>query len=420
MKILVCLHDYLPLHKGGSEIHAHQTARELVRRGHDVTALFTERDLEAEAFQVREGVLDGVRTREVVHQREYADVRETYLQEPSLAAFEAEIARLRPDVVHVHHFAIWGSRILPAIKRAGARLIVTLHDYFATCDNATLLRADEEICDGATCTHCLAGHPLLPERWPADWPEQGEAALARIASERRERHRADLASADVVISPSAFARDLFVQGGFVEAERCVVMKAGYPGPKGEARRFAGDRALRVGYVGGIYPSKGLHVLTEAFASLAADEAQLHVHGHLDWFPDYVERLRASVDARDAEAAPVHFHGPFDPSKLDDVLQGIDVLVVPSIWYENMPITIQEAFRNGIPVVTTDLGGMREAVTDGVSGLTFPRGDAGALAGCLRRLAREPGLYDRLAAGRPEVPTLEAIVDGLERLYRDEG
>ncbi len=89
MKILLALHDYLPLHTGGSEIHAHQTARELVRRGHDVTALFTERDTSVAEGTVRRGELDGVKTIEVVHQREYADVSETWVQEGSLVAFRA-------------------------------------------------------------------------------------------------------------------------------------------------------------------------------------------------------------------------------------------------------------------------------------------------------------------------------------------
>ena len=84
MKILVVLHDYLPRHTGGSEIHAHQTARELARRGHEVTALFTERDLAARDGERREGRLDGVRTLEIVHQREYADVRESFEEERAL------------------------------------------------------------------------------------------------------------------------------------------------------------------------------------------------------------------------------------------------------------------------------------------------------------------------------------------------
>ena len=417
MKILVCLHDYLPLHKGGSEIHAHQSARELARRGHEVSALFTERDLSAPELAVREGRLDGVRTLEVVHQREYADVRESYRQERFVELFRRLIRELAPDVVHFHHFALWGSGVLPAARQAGARVVITLHDYFALCDASTLLRTDGALCMVEDCIDCLQRHPVLGERWPA---EQGtlerHAALRLAARERREQHRSDLASADVVISPSRFAADLLAREGFVIPERCQVLKAGYPGPLAPPReRAAGSAAtgpLRVGYVGGIYPAKGLHVLVHAFEHLPRGSCELDVHGHLDWFPEYAAELQ-----RAARGYPIRFHGPFEPAAIDRVLAGLDVLVVPSIWYENMPITIQEAYRNGLPVVATDLGGMREAVRHEESGLTFPRGDERALAAALERLASESGLYDRLAAGRPGVPGLEEVVDRLEEMYR---
>jgi glycosyltransferase involved in cell wall biosynthesis len=160
VKILVVLHDYLPRHTGGSEIHAHQTARELARRGHAVTALFTERDLAAPEGTVRTGMLDGVRTLEVVHQREYADVRESWEEERSLARFREQLAALRPDVVHFHHLAIWGSRCIPAARASGARVVVTLHDYHLLCDVSTLLRPDGELCRAGLrgdCTACLRG-----------------------------------------------------------------------------------------------------------------------------------------------------------------------------------------------------------------------------------------------------------------------
>ncbi|MCZ6597167.1 MAG: glycosyltransferase, partial [Planctomycetota bacterium] len=120
MKVVVALHDYLPAHAGGAEIHAHQLARELVRRGHDVTAVFTERDLDAPEGEVRRGELDGVTTVEVVHQREYADVRETWEQPRALEAFRALLAELAPDVVHFHHLSLWGSGALSAAREAGA------------------------------------------------------------------------------------------------------------------------------------------------------------------------------------------------------------------------------------------------------------------------------------------------------------
>lgn len=418
MKILIALHDYLPLHKGGSEIHAHQTARELARRGHDVTALFTERDLSAVEGEIRRGELDGVKTIEVVHQREYADVRETWREEQSVALFRRILAEERPRVVHFHHLAIWGSSAVPAAHAAGARVVVTLHDYHLLCDAATLLRPDGELCiagETGGCSECLRRHPLRTELWGDEAQGRSTQELwARAAQERFSRHKEDLAAADHVISPSHFLAELYGRAGFLKPAECTVLRAGYPGTLHPPRTRDAGAPLRVGYVGGIYHSKGLHILAEAFRLLEGVACELHVHGHLDWFPDYVAGLRRTTEGRD-----VTFHGPFDPPRIDAILAGLDVLVIPSVWYENMPITVNEAYRNGLPVVATELGGMAEAVANGVSGLTFPRGDARALAEALRTLAADPELYDRLARGRPAVLRLETVVDRLESIYAGE-
>jgi len=416
VKILICLHDYLPYHKGGSEIHAHQTGAELARRGHDVTALFTERDLSADPGEVRRGLLDGVKTIEVVHQREYADVRETWEEKESLEVLRSLLDIQRPDVVHFHHLAIWGSGAVRVAKEFGARVLVTLHDYHLICDAGTLLRPDGELCEAglnAECSECIRRHPLLPEQWGGSADSKDlEVFFSKAVQERLEKHKGDLREADQVLSPSNFLADLFAKAGFFERNKCEVLKAGYPGPLHPARSHVRKGAFRVGYVGGIYPSKGVHVLVKAFQHLNDVFSELHVFGHLDWFPDYVAELEEA-----AADSPVHFHGHFEPSEIDEILGEVDCLVLPSVWYENMPITVHEAYRNGLPVIATDLGGIRECVQDGVSGLLFPRGDHEALAEVIRRLAGDPDLYAHLSHGRPEVPTLGQVVDRLEELYR---
>jgi glycosyltransferase involved in cell wall biosynthesis len=411
VKVLVALHDYLPRHAGGSEVHAHEVAAELARRGHAVTAAFTERDLAAPEGELRRGVLDNVTTLEVVHQREYADVRETWEQAPALAAFRAILAEVAPDVVHFHHLSLWGSGALVAAKEAGARVVLTLHDYHLLCDAAVLLRRDGELClDGplGACADCLRRHPVLLERWAE---ATKDAAYARAARERHARHRTDLAAVDVAIAPSRFLGRAFCDAGMLDPAQVVHLRYGYPGPRREARASDPARPLRVGYVGGIYRSKGVHVLVEAFGHLRGVDATLAIHGHLDWFPDYVAELRAA-----AAGLPVELAGPFSRAELDAVLAGFDVLVCPSVWYENLPLTIQEAYRNGVPVIATDLGGMAESVEDGVSGLLFPRGDAAALAERVARVARDRGLLAKLASGVPSPPALEEVVDRIERLY----
>src|SRR3546814_10549806 len=99
-----------------------------------------------------------------------------------------------------------------------------------------------------------------------------------------------------------------------------------------------------------------------------------------------------------------------------LMAAVDWVVVPSIWWENAPLVIQEAFQHRRPVICSDIGGMAEMVQHDVNGLHFRRGDAADLAGLMRRAAAEDGLWDRLVAGIPEIPTIGAVATRYRRLY----
>ena len=98
------------------------------------------------------------------------------------------------------------------------------------------------------------------------------------------------------------------------------------------------------------------------------------------------------------------------------MQEVDVGVGPSLWYENSPNVILEAFAHRTPVIVSDLGGMAELVEEGVDGLRFPVGEAGALARCFQRLLTEPDLLVRLQAGVRPVKSTAGEMDELEALY----
>jgi glycosyltransferase involved in cell wall biosynthesis len=100
-----------------------------------------------------------------------------------------------------------------------------------------------------------------------------------------------------------------------------------------------------------------------------------------------------------------------------ILSGLDVLVVPSRWYENQPGVILEAFAAGVPVVATDVRGMSEFVKHEQNGLLFELENEKDLAWQLRRLAEEPGLIERLRNGIAPVKTVREDVDELEKLYK---
>ena len=93
---------------------------------------------------------------------------------------------------------------------------------------------------------------------------------------------------------------------------------------------------------------------------------------------------------------IFLRGRYDRKGLGAILAETDVVVVPSIWYENAPLVIQEAFATKTPVIATNLGGMAEAVFHGVDGLLFERNDPEDLARQLVRIVNEPGLLRKMA------------------------
>ena len=418
MKLLLCLHDFLPEHVGGTEVHTAAVARALVERGHDVTCLFTERRDDVPEGHVTRSVLDGVTTLEVCHRREYGSLAETWLEPRSRAIFEGLLDDLRPDLCHFHHTATWGAGCFASAARAGARVFFTAHDYHLLCDSGRLLRADGTPCRGPlvgvasdddACGECLARHPGVEPFASTRGPDQASAAELRLLYTREM-----LASVERVFAPSRFAADLLVDAGL--AGEVEVLPNGLAAPVVDAalrepRPSDPKRPLRVGFVGGLFHDKGAHVLVEAARRAAAQRPlELHVHGVLEWFPDYVAGLRA------AAGPSVVFHGRFAPGDADRVLGGLDLLVSPSLWYENAPLVIDEAFARRVPVVASDLGGLAEHVIDGRSGRLVPPGDVEALAAVLGELADDRAALLELARGTPPVTTLAAHVDRLERLY----
>jgi glycosyltransferase involved in cell wall biosynthesis len=422
LRILTIVHDFLPAHVGGSEIHAAQLSAELVRRGHEVRVATTERDLARPEGSLRRYAYADLPVAEVCHWREYADVADVHREPLCAESLRCLLREWRPDIAHFHHFAFFGARAFEVAREEGVAATATLHDYHLLCDRATLLCEDGSICErgsrtwtGAAdaCTDCLQRHPRHPARTGRVAVERGvEAALAEVALERRALAAGVLAAAPKLIAPSQFLAERFVEAGLLRREQIAVESCGFPGPRRDARRSDPRAPLRVGYVGGIYASKGVHVLVDALRLLRGQPVDLVVHGVLEWFPDYVARLRAAADG-----CAVRFAGRFDPLELDRVLEPLDVLVVPSLWYENMPLTIWEAWRLSIPVVASNLGGMREALANG-GGVLVPAGDARALADTLLELATDRARLHELACAHPRVPDLAESAGRVEGVYRE--
>jgi glycosyltransferase involved in cell wall biosynthesis len=205
---------------------------------------------------------------------------------------------------------------------------------------------------------------------------------------------------DLFVAPSASVGAEFVRLG-IDRRRMEVSDYGFVHSRPDADPSPDpNRPLRIGFVGTIVWHKGAHVLIEA-ARLLQGSFEVHLHGDTAIFPGYVAALRQA-----AAGLPVTFHDGFDRESVHRIYRGLDVLVVPSLWPENSPLVIHEAFMHHVPVVGARIGGIAGLVVDGVNGLLVDPFSAESLAAALRRLLGEPALRRQLSAAAPAVKTIE--------------
>ncbi len=448
MRVLVVTHGYPPAASGGAEIYARAHARALRAAGDDVVVLSRAQDPTRPEFEVRSTEEDGVRV--VWLNNTFSAVRafaDTY-QHPTIGALaERIIDEVEPDVAHIHHLTGLSTSIVHALAARRIPRIVTLHDYWLICHRGQLLDVDYRVCDGPEacdppgCRSCLGTAAGLPaaafvgaaalrhvDRWvPAGAGRGLRRAASRLASTfgndwhaqhqaaaRLEHMRGVTAAVTRFLAPSRFIRDRFVRFG-VAPERITFAPYGF-----DRTRYAGtarttSHRLRIGFLGTLMVSKGPHVLLDAFARLRSGAASVDLIGPIAGYhgDDRYRQQLAPLLAREG----VTTHGAIAHERVADMLSAIDVLAVPSIWPENSPLVVQEAFLAGVPVVASRTGGIPEIVKDGTNGLLFEPGNPADLARALTRLIDDPTLLQRLRAGLPAVRDIADDVATARRVYR---
>ena len=156
--------------------------------------------------------------------------------------------------------------------------------------------------------------------------------------------------------------------------------------------------LRLAFGGVLSPWKGAHLLIQAVQQTTAD-VRLDIHGRTDepMFQEYIDGLRDQAAGDDR----VTFRGPYGLDEASDVFEDMDVLVIPSTWYENTPTVMLEAFTAGVPVIASDLGGLAEIVEPGANGTTFRSGDVASLQAAIEAAADDPAWFANLDVRPPK-------------------
>jgi len=299
----------------------------------------------------------------------------------AIPGFEELLAQVQPNVVHLHSFSDrCGLSHARAIKKAGARLVVSVHAPGFSCIKGNLIDASGAICDGVLrerrCTRCrlhngglprwLAGAVALQSGWPLNTETPG--SLAHVATARQITaafHRAwlELAElADAIHAYPAWSRAVLLRQGILPDKVHLIHTAGPPPLPPRKRSPMQDGVLRLVYWGRCHPVKGLHLVIDAILTLASEAPiQLDFYGPY-WDSNYGQDLQRRISGDRRFRLLVNL-------PKDDLLpriQAYDLAVMPSTWLETGPLTVLEAFAAGLPVAGSDLGGIKELL-EGVKG-----------------------------------------------------
>ena len=417
MKVLQVVHYFLPRHVAGTEVYTYTLSKALMSRGHRVRIYTKEDGSFDQDLAETETTYDDIPVRAVSFKRRGLRagnlVHAFYLSISNAAIdqnFDLFLHEFRPDVVHFQHTDGLSASMIAVASRHRIPVVFTLNDYWSMCHRTQLIKPNLEICDGpgsgAKCAACIK-HPMVTNRRF----EQAIRMAGRLAGMYRARFmRRMLLSADLLISPSAFLRDKFIEFG-IPPDNIALLDYGISVRSFETLRKRRSSRIRLGYVGTIVVHKGLHILVEAFNRLPIGKVELLIYGDPSVAPSYYRSLKEQARHPD-----ITFMGPFQNDEVADVLAGIDVLVVPSIWPENSPLTIHEAFLARIPVVASRVGGIPELVHHERTGLLFETGSVEDLRSKMEYLVTNPHMVGVYAGNIARIKTIQENAEELEQIY----
>jgi len=404
MKILFTLHNFFPERIYGAENVCIQQMRELLRQGHEV-ALFYACNKPLSDAQLSENGLKGLRLFRVKFLDTRAQVLLSAWKPHITRQFAKAVDQFAPDSIIFHHL-VRLSLDLPFVGwRRKIPTILYLHDFYLICPMYSLLRADGAICAGANvsvCARCLyengiqqgmiSGHAfrLLSGLRFAAIPFLMLRNQIRLGLEKR---------VNAFISPSEFLiREMKRRGAVVGRSRVIPNGGGTASPP---EKLVSGSSVRFGYLGNIIRKKGIEVLVRAFRGKLGEHLSIRGFTDIDAirafqarFPDF--RANLEIFSSDKES----------------FYKKIDVLLVPSIWYENQPGVIIEAFNNGKTVICSDLGGMSEMIRHNAWGLVCVPGDPEDLRSKAIHLLKHPSEAERLASSLPRWSGISENVSAL--------
>lgn len=432
VKVIQSLGWYFPESTGGSEVYVAGLTEHLRALGVDCS-IAAASDGKAEQHYVHAGTQ--VYRYPVLAERSLEQLA-GWLPHGGFESFLRWLDSQRADIYHQHSWTFGcGLHHLLAARERGLATVLTVHVPAPICLRGTLLMEGQYPCDGAMqqqrCASCWLqqrGLPSVPRGIISHLPTSlgrslrrfGRIGTALSATSLVRRHKDMLleaaASADRVVAVCQWLYDALLLNG-VPRDKLSLNRQGVSTQPVLAERTPKDvRPLKVGFLGRWDPIKGIGVLVNAVLQLpACVDVEVYIHAVEPNDPAMLAYM-AEVSSAAAADRRIRMLPPLAVAAVPGFLRSIDVLAVPSQWYETGPLVVLESFAVGTPVIGSDLGGIRELVQHGRNGWLVPFDDLQGWALALQQLAESPAIVEQMANGIGPVRTMHDVAIETKQLY----
>jgi glycosyltransferase involved in cell wall biosynthesis len=471
MKILI-IGDY-PLFHGGVTNYTRPLAEELSKK-HDVIYLYNSTRTGNNTFKYGTKILSRKLKDVTFASFELVNGKANYLNYNNLYCDVSDwpikyilnfIGKVKPDTIHINEIFGFSSSVIKHLKSAGAKVFVTVHEYWWLCPHRVMVDFNKKICEGPfdiqKCAFCVSkkqtnksdSYVKFIAKLKHDFPflfslgmnakkiikqkntetesssfenlkfgnlnykDYKNQELENQLKKRLDANIEALNSCDKVIAVSSDVKNILTRYG-VKPEKILVQHIGSTIAERSIphTKKLDSKEIVFGFIGGVGYYKGVHQLVEAFTKLPEElksKAKLKIFGK--YSQGYYNSIKLDF-IKNQDQERIKFYGRFTPDDIPQITNQIDISVLPSLCADTAPQTIFESFSCGLPIIAPDVGGFPDFITHELNGLIYEAASVEGLKKALESIIKDPKKINHFQNNIPKSKTLDENVSELIVLY----
>ena len=406
MRILFVVHQFFPQWYTGTERFVLNLCKQLQRMGHFVEVLtYGYGDESGFSFQenacIKKYSFQNVPVIAVKHLNppDSQTMSFTIFDETLEPLFNTIVSKNKYDIVHIAHPFRCGTAIQSS-RNNKIPILLTLTDFWMVCPKAIGITQKGELCltsdNGKKCVICCYSE------------EHSDLIFKRF-----ETAGTILNEVDLCTTSTSFLKSV-IQNNY-PSSKVKVIRFGkdYTNIQGNHKMYFKDSIITIGFLSTLQPHKGAHILIEAFNKLNPHNIKLKIYGHYFDHAEYFKNLKDLADGKQIEFCNAYKYEDFQK-----IFDELDLVIVPSIWWENSPLVLLRSLAHHVPAIVSDLEGMTEIIKDGENGFVFEVGNIDSLAEVLRSIENDPTILNKLKSQITYPKRIEEEAFEYEKLYRE--